>query len=543
MRKGLFVVLSVLLALALVVMPALAQDRPNLVDVLEGDEDGRFSTLVAAIDAAGLRPLLNSSSEYTIFAPTNDALVAALTAVGLSAEDLLADSNTLQEVLLYHVVPGRVRSSDLFRGATLRTMAGQDLITAENEGGQLTAGGILVGQANIVAGNGFIHVLDEGILVPPSLAETLTPPPAEPETTTDDSAAAEADTRPSVAQILADDADGRFSTLLAAVEAAGLTETLSGEGNFTVLAPTNEAFDAALAYLGLEAADLLADTETLTQVLTYHVLPVRTRTALLFVGADLATLQGESVNFSEASNGTLTVNNGAATVRDANFVGSNGVVHVIDAVLLPSEIAAAALANRANIRVAHFSPDAGPVDIYINGELSDLQGVTFGTVSDWIEVAANAYSIGIAPAGGEPTGVVIANVAAGTRTTIAAVGVIGLDSLDVRFLTEDYSPIPDGTARVGVFHAIQGAPVIDVRFNGSVAVGTLGYPGTLGDNDGFDTIIINAGATDIQIVPNGATTPVLISDDDFPFNAGTNYLLAVVGTPTNPSLVIVGVPQ
>ncbi|MDZ4766440.1 MAG: fasciclin domain-containing protein [Chloroflexota bacterium] len=536
MRKGILVVLSLLLALSIVV-PALAQDRPNLVDVLESDEDGRFSTLVAAIDAAGLRPLLNSSSAYTIFAPTNDAITASLDAISLTVADLLADNDTLQEILLYHVVPGRIRSSDLFRGETLRTMSGQDLTTGENEGGQLTAAGVVVGQANIAAGNGFVHVLDAGILVPPSLAEALTPPAVVEEP------AAPADTRPTVAQILADDGAGRFTTLLAAVEAAGLTETLSGEGNFTVLAPTNEAFDAALAYLGVEASDLLADTATLTDVLLYHVLGERTRSSNLFVGGDYTTLNGATLTFGEAANGTLTVNSGAATVLDANLVGSNGVVHAIDAVLLPPDMASAAQANRANIRVAHFSPDAGPVDIYINGELSDLQGVAFSTVSPWIEVAANAYSIGIAPAGGEPTGVVIANVAPGSWTTIAAVGIVALDNLDVRFLLEDYSPIPDGTARVSVFHAIQGAGVIDVRLNGSVAISTLGYPGSLGDNDGFSTVNVNAGPTDIQIVPNGATTPVLISDDDFPFNAGTNYLVAAVGTPSNPSLVVVAVPQ
>jgi uncharacterized surface protein with fasciclin (FAS1) repeats len=506
------------------------------VDTLEADEDARFGLLIAAIEAAGLRPLLNSSSEYTLFAPTDAAITATLESVGLTVEQLVGDSNNLQEILLYHVVPGRVRSSELFRGAALRTMAGQDLATAEAEDGTLTAGGVVVGQANIAAGNGFIHVLEAGILIPPSLAEVLVPVVVE-EPAAEEPAAA-ADARPTVAQILAEDADGRFTTLLAAVEAAGLTEALSGEGNFTVLAPTNEAFEALLAYLGLEAGDLLADTETLTEVLTYHVLPVRTRTALLFVGAELATLQGESVRFSEAGNGTLTINEGAATVLDANLVGSNGVVHAIDGVLVPSEIAAAAAANRAHIRVAHFSPDAGPVDIYINDQLSDLQGVTFGTVGEWIEVPARAYSIGVAAAGEAPTIGVVANVGAGDWITIAAVGIQGLDSFDVLFLAEDYSPIPDGQARLSVFHAIQGAPTVDILVNGELVVGALGYPGTLGDNDGFDIVSVSAGVSDIQIVPNGATTPIIIEVQDFPLNSGVNYLIAAVGTPANPQVVV-----
>jgi transforming growth factor-beta-induced protein len=506
------------------------QARPNLVDVLAADEDGRFATLVTAIDAAGLRPLLNSSSLYTMFAPTDAAINASLEALGLTVGDLVSDSNTLQEILLYHVVPGRIRSTELFRGVTLRTMSGQDLVTAEDERGRLTAGGVLVGQSNIAAGNGFIHVLNDGILVPPSVAAALTPPPAE------EAPAAQADTRPTVAGILAADRDGRFTTLLAAVEAAGLTGALSGEGDFTVLAPTNAAFDAAFAATGLTAAELLADTETLTAILTYHVLPVRTRTANLFGGAELETLNGESVRFSEAANGQLVINDGAAQVLDANKVGSNGVVHAINAVLLPSPVAEAIAANRGQIRVAHFSPDAGPVDIYINGELSALQGVTFGAVSDWIEVPARAYNIAIAPSGQYPIGVASYDVVPGSRVTIAAIGTVTRGTLNVQFIEEDYSPIPAGAARVTIFHAIERAGVIDVRFNGSTVVSRLGYPGSLGDNDGADIITVGGITYNIEVVVSGVGT--VIAQTQFPLSGGNYYLLAVVGTPDNPRFVL-----
>jgi transforming growth factor-beta-induced protein len=507
--------------------------RPNLVDVLEADEDARFTILIMAIDAAGLRPLLNSSSEYTIFAPTNDALTAVLTAINLTPEQLLGDSNTLQEILLYHVVPGRVRSSDLFRGDTLRTMAGQDLVTAENEAGQLTVGGVVVGQANIAAGNGFIHALDEGILVPPSLAAVLTPPA---DTGTDDGGAAEADARPSIADILANDADGRFTTLLAAVEAAGLTGTLSSQGDFTVLAPTNDAFAAALEYLGTDAATLLGNTELLTQVLTYHVLGERTRSSNLFVGGEYTTLNGATVTFGEAANGTLTVNNGAATVRDANFVGSNGVVHVIDGVLLPPDVAAAAQANRAHIRVAHFSPDAGPVDIYINGELSDLQGVTFGAISDWIEVPARTYNIAIAPSGQYPIGVASYTVEPGSWVTVAAIGTVTRGTLNVQFVIENYSPIPAGQVRLTVFNAIEGISTVDVRLNGSTVISALGYPGVFGDNDGADTLTIGGITYNVEVILSGIGTPVVTTQ--LGLTGGNNYLLALIGTPDNPRFVL-----
>jgi transforming growth factor-beta-induced protein len=129
-------------------------------------------------------------------------------------------------------------------------------------------------------------------------------------------------------------ANGSFTTLVAAVQAADLVETLSGEGPFTVFAPTDEAFAAALTALGLTAEELLADTELLTSVLTYHVVPgaVMAETVLTLDGQSVATVNGAEV--------TIGVDGDAVTVNDANVVAvdvaaSNGVIHVIDAVLLP----------------------------------------------------------------------------------------------------------------------------------------------------------------------------------------------------------------
>ena len=129
-------------------------------------------------------------------------------------------------------------------------------------------------------------------------------------------------------------ANGSFTTLVAAVQAAGLVETLSGESPFTVFAPTDDAFAAALTALGLTAEELLADTDLLTSVLTYHVIPgkVLAETVLTLDGQSVATVNGADV--------TISVDGDAVTVNDANVVAvdvaaSNGVIHVIDAVLLP----------------------------------------------------------------------------------------------------------------------------------------------------------------------------------------------------------------
>lgn len=129
-------------------------------------------------------------------------------------------------------------------------------------------------------------------------------------------------------------AAGDFTTLVAAVQAAGLVETLSGEGPFTVFAPTDAAFADALAALGLTAEELLADTETLTAILTYHVV------AGEFLAADVAGLDGQDVTTVNGATVKVTVDGGSVMVNDANVVAtdvmaSNGVIHVIDKVILP----------------------------------------------------------------------------------------------------------------------------------------------------------------------------------------------------------------
>lgn len=129
-------------------------------------------------------------------------------------------------------------------------------------------------------------------------------------------------------------AAGDFTTLVAAVEAAGLVETLQGEGPYTVFAPTDEAFAAALEDLDLTAEELLADTETLTSILTYHVVEGEVP------AADVVTLDGEEVPTVNGTTVTIGVDGETVTVNDAtvtatDIFATNGVIHVIDGVLLP----------------------------------------------------------------------------------------------------------------------------------------------------------------------------------------------------------------
>jgi uncharacterized surface protein with fasciclin (FAS1) repeats len=123
---------------------------------------------------------------------------------------------------------------------------------------------------------------------------------------------------------------GTFTTLVAAVEAAGLVDVLKGEGPFTVFAPTDDAF-AALPEGTIEA--LLADIPALTAILTYHVVPGKVMSTDLSDGMMAATVNGQSVTIG--TSGGVTVD--GANVTAADIEASNGVIHVIDAVILPKE--------------------------------------------------------------------------------------------------------------------------------------------------------------------------------------------------------------
>jgi uncharacterized surface protein with fasciclin (FAS1) repeats len=345
--------------------------------------------------------------------------------------------------------------------------------------------------------------------------------------------------RPTIPEWLTNDADGRFTTLLAAVDAAGLTETLSSDGPFTVLAPTNDAFDTALSFLGVTADELMADTERLRDILLLHVVPGTYFFRNLTSGPTLdAALEGEAVTF--ALDGGVFTANGVA-ITDVDNVASNGVVHVLeDGILLPG-----GMFQAAHVRFAHFSPDAPEVDVYLNGELSDAQAVGFGTVTEWMEVPIGTYAVAAAPTGASvdeaALGPVNLSFGPGTWTTVAAFGSLENGTLTAQTVPEDFSAIPDGQANVTFFHAVEGGPTVDVLTSGNVAVPGLGYPGTLDDgtNDGLFAVNLPADTYDVQIVETGTNGPSLVDAPGVEFAAGMSYLVAVIGTPDSPQVVIV----
>ncbi|MBE2212481.1 MAG: fasciclin domain-containing protein [Opitutaceae bacterium] len=259
---------------------------------------GDFSTLVAAVQAAGLVNTLASDGPFTLFAPTNEAF-AALPAG--TVEALLADIPTLTNILLYHVVAGaEVRAANVTAGPVMMANGAPASIS-------ITDGNVFVKDSKVIevdwlGTNGVIHVVDKVIL-----------PPANPAGQT-------------VVQNLI--AQGNFTTLVAAVQAAGLVDTLNSAGPFTVFAPTDAAFAKLPA--GTVTA-LLNDIPTLTDILLYHVVSGAQVLSSQVVAGPVTMANGDPATLS--TTGGVKINN--ATVTGADWRSSNGVIHIVDTVILP----------------------------------------------------------------------------------------------------------------------------------------------------------------------------------------------------------------
>jgi transforming growth factor-beta-induced protein len=284
--------------------------------------DARFSLLLLAAENAGLDTVLADCEidPVTLFAPTNDAFDALLTAIGEDAWDaLLNDPDALAAVLSYHLLPTVVESGDLpapGNSTSVTTLNGQDILIEVIAGdpNQVRINGVaFVIEVDYDACNGIIHVIDR-VLVPETEEECQT-----------------------IAEIAA--ADGRFTTLLAAAGIAGLDDELADPdfGPVTLFAPTDTAFAALKAALGDDAWNaLLADPATLGNVLLFHLLEGRVYSSDLPAPGNsivAPTLLGQDLLIEVTSDGVLI--NGVAMVIQTDIDACNGVIHVIDAVLVP----------------------------------------------------------------------------------------------------------------------------------------------------------------------------------------------------------------
>jgi len=297
-------------AALVLVLAACGQPAPERQSIAAtAAELGDFDTLLAALTEAELAGTFaaDDTGPFTVFAPTDAAFADLLAALELTPAELLA-SEDLETILTYHVLAGRFAPTSLVDAGSEATLAGLPLCFGAD------AGALVVNDSSVVAGpvqatNGVIYAIDAVLNPFDSIAGTA---------------------------IAADD----FEVLVAAVIAADLVEPLVCGGPFTVFAPTDEAFVALLEALDVTAEDLLADVDLVTQVLLYHVVPgtllaedVLDAVADGDGSVDVVTLQGEAITVTAPEGVVL---NGDVNVIATDVTARNGVIHVIDAVLLPS---------------------------------------------------------------------------------------------------------------------------------------------------------------------------------------------------------------
>lgn len=298
------------------VEPDLSGDR--ILDSVA--EDGRFDTLLTALQVTGIDFDLCAEGAMTLFAPT-DAAFAKLPAGTL--DNLLKNPSTLRQILLYHLLSGDV-SKEMAR--TIReteTIQGEMLYIKVFEGDLYLNDEAKVIEPDFLACNGRIHVIDT-VLMPPSMTPKAAEEPVV--VTCDEEIDYEDMTIPEVVT-----ADCRFSTLLTALKAAGLVDTLSGEGPFTVFAPTNAAFDK-LSKGTIDA--LLADPKgDLTGILLYHVTDGIIGTQEMWALQSETMLNGKTVAIKVFEDNLYLNDASKIIIRDV--VTENGVIHVIDTVLIP----------------------------------------------------------------------------------------------------------------------------------------------------------------------------------------------------------------
>lgn len=264
--------------------------------------DSQFSILTEALTKAGLVSALEGDGPFTVFAPTNDAFNTLFSDLGISGIDDLS-AETLVPILLNHVVIGKVMAADVTTGyvSTLNNTAPNQnnvmLYTDISNG--VTVDGSKVIAADVLASNGVIHAIDK-VILPASVVNLAI-------------------------------YNANFSTLVQAVVKANLVDALNAAGPYTVFAPTNAAFDALFSALNVGGIDDLT-AEQLSPILLYHVVSGNVVASQVSSGM-VPTLNGKDLTVVADASGVTIDNTSNVIVTDVQ--GSNGVIHVIDSVLLP----------------------------------------------------------------------------------------------------------------------------------------------------------------------------------------------------------------
>jgi transforming growth factor-beta-induced protein len=323
MKKWFFPLLGIVaLIIAACGQPAPDPDpdpEPQTIADLAGETDD-LSVLVEALVAAELVATLEGEGPFTVFAPTNAAFAALLEAEGVADLDgLIAERGieVVTNILLYHVVTGEFTSDDLVAqgsGSLPTAFEGNTLAFAVVDGSVVINDSATVVEADIQASNGVIHVIDT-VLVPEDTQNIV-----------------------DIAQETEE-----LSTLVAALTVGGLIETLEGDGPFTVFAPTNAAFEALLEAQGVaDLNGLIAalGAEVVIDILLYHVVvgvALDAETVVATAPNLLGSTEDAPQIYYEVVDGNVVLN-GSATVTTTDIEASNGIIHIIDAVILPPTV-------------------------------------------------------------------------------------------------------------------------------------------------------------------------------------------------------------
>lgn len=291
----------------------LASDEPEMqaerAIVSQLGEDGRFVTLVEALQVAGLADRFQAEGPYTFFAPTDDAF-AKLPPDELT--NLLNDPTAIADVLMYHVVPEELNADEVAVLDATESLLGRTL-DISTEGDIVRINEAQVVEGDILASNGVIHAIDT-VLQPSDQAALM-----------DEETMAE-DQQMDIVEVLVE--DGRFETLFEALQETGLIDTLREEGPYTLFAPTDEAF----GQMGDELPELLQDREQLADYLRYHVVAGETFSNEL--PDSVQSISEKPLVFIISEEATLV---NEAEVVDADIEAANGVIHAINRVLEPPQ--------------------------------------------------------------------------------------------------------------------------------------------------------------------------------------------------------------
>jgi uncharacterized surface protein with fasciclin (FAS1) repeats len=263
---------------------------------------GIHDSLVAALTQADLVATLQGTGPFTVFAPTDQAFSDA--GIDLSTFDTDEENAILVDILTYHVVSGKVMSTDLTDGMEA-TALNQDTLTFSVSSSEVKVNDAVVTQADVESSNGVIHVIDKVLM-----------PPADPVYVD----------IPATAQ-----STGVHTALVAALSQANLVATLQGEGPFTVFAPTDQAFTDA--GIDLSTFDTPEENATLADILLYHVYAGAVPASAVTDGLAVTMVNGDKATFAVGTDGSVSI--GDATVTGADVQTSNGIIHVIDKVLMP----------------------------------------------------------------------------------------------------------------------------------------------------------------------------------------------------------------